>query len=364
MSRLHGVLLAGNTERRRQLYNEPSSTTDGLATAAVSLAAQLVSSITPSQPPLLTIEPIRAPGIRWDKFSNDTNTYDLVGRVVDSMELDEFSAFTGQLDDQGLPSGGGSLVGQDFYEGEFVSGKRDGFGTSYHDGGTGIRYEGEFVSDHPHGFGVAYRRPTDGGHGGSILFDGQWRSGEPFDGIEYGVTGNVVYEGRYINGARAPGSTGLELVSDDETTQMGQSVLVGLSVVIGMLMAHRRRQRDLRQRLAAAVGKERAARQRAIYETALESRARFNENKVDTLPSDVRRRLLQLAAAGSDDPCSAIDAFCRTSRGMCEEDDVWQLALRLAGFVAVGEVYDPRRTFYEYCGSFSKIERGVLLRPA
>jgi len=58
-----------------------------------------------------------------------------------------------------------------------------------------------------------------------------------------------------------------------------------------------------------------------------------------------------------------IDAFCRTSRGMCDEDDIWRLAIRLIGFVAADEVDDPKQAFYDYCGSFSKIERATLLRP-
>ena len=355
--------MSGNASARMR---QPPPPTDGLATATFSLAAQLANSIIPSQPPLLVITPITTPGVRWDTFSQDSNTYDLVGRLGDGMKLDEFVSFTGQLDDQGLPNGQGALVGYDYYEGEFVHGKRDGFGTSYHDGGMALRYEGEFVSDKPHGFGVAYRRPTEWDTGGPLLFVGEWRGGEPVDGTEYDANGDIAYEGTYVDGGRGQLMNPMAMVSVeyDETTRTGKSpVLTSLAVVVGMLMLHRRRQRDLRLRVAATAGKQREMRQRQIYETALEQRARFNENKIDALPVNVRRQLLQLAVQGSDDPCMAIDKFCRASMGMCNEDDIWRFALRLVGFVATGEVAtNPRRVFYGYCGSFSKIERMSLLR--
>lgn len=113
-----------------------------------------------------------------------------------------------------------------------------------------------------------------------VLFAGEWRNGEPVDGMEFDASGNLVYKGLFYNGQRAPSSTAVQPVGGACAT--GGMMAVGM--LLGAVAIHRRRQRDLRARIAHASRTEREARQRAIYEHALEQRARLNPVKPHDLP--------------------------------------------------------------------------------
>jgi hypothetical protein len=96
----------------------------------------------------------------------------------------------------GIPAGSGKLyrAGKLIYEGEFTSGMPNGQGTSVDY--TGERYEGRFLSGQRDGGGKLYVS-------GRLTYDGDWKLGlMEGSGIEYGKSGQPVYEGEFAQGKR------------------------------------------------------------------------------------------------------------------------------------------------------------------
>jgi hypothetical protein len=90
--------------------------------------------------------------------------------------------YEGEVDNQGLPHGHGTLLATNFetskelkgakYIGEFVGGKVEGTGTLFYPNGSKL-YEGECKGDKRHGKGILYNED------GSIWHDGMFENGEP-----------------------------------------------------------------------------------------------------------------------------------------------------------------------------------------
>ena len=137
---------------------------------------------------------------------NKNKYYEVMGNIIEQlkiekdypkMELKFFSDdfFIGILDENNeLPLKGGlyTSIG-DFYIGEFVNGKKEGYGTIIYSNGT--KYEGIFKNDKHDGFGRLSQ--TDG-----EMFVGEWKEGKiNGNGMRQHSNGDR-YIGNYINNIR------------------------------------------------------------------------------------------------------------------------------------------------------------------
>ena len=137
---------------------------------------------------------------------NKNKYYEVMGNIIEQLKVekdypkmelkfisDDF--FIGFLDENNeLPLKGGlyTSIG-DFYIGEFVNGKKEGYGTIIYSNGT--KYEGIFKNDKHDGFGRLSQ--TDG-----EMFVGEWKEGKiNGNGMRQHSNGDR-YIGNYINNIR------------------------------------------------------------------------------------------------------------------------------------------------------------------
>ena len=137
---------------------------------------------------------------------NKNKYYEVMGNIIEQLKVekdypkmelkfisDDF--FIGILDENNeLPLKGGlyTSIG-DFYIGEFVNGKKEGYGTIIYSNGT--KYEGIFKNDKHDGFGRLSQ--TDG-----EMFVGEWKEGKiNGNGMRQHSNGDR-YIGNYINNIR------------------------------------------------------------------------------------------------------------------------------------------------------------------
>lgn len=102
--------------------------------------------------------------------------------------------YSGEVDEEGLPSGQGTLREEDGheYQGEWWRGKPNGRGKRYRKDGT-LVYEGECKDGKEHGLGKSYYF-----YDGTLLYDGEWKDGT-WNGLGkyYRRDGTLCYEGEF-----------------------------------------------------------------------------------------------------------------------------------------------------------------------
>ena len=109
------------------------------------------------------------------------------------------------------------------FEGEYLNGKRNGYGKEYTESGKYLIYDGEYLNGKRHGKGKEY------GYEVYPIFEGEYKNGErngkgieykdgKFEGEylngkrhgkgkKYDYNGSLIFEGEYLNGFRCKGVT-------------------------------------------------------------------------------------------------------------------------------------------------------------
>ncbi len=103
------------------------------------------------------------------------------------------SKYVGQVNEQSLPHGRGKMnfANGDYYEGDFVNGKRTGKGTLKF--ANGNIYEGDFVNDMPHGKGTLKFANGD-------IYEGDVVNDKMTGKGTYKFASGTSYEGDFVNG--------------------------------------------------------------------------------------------------------------------------------------------------------------------
>lgn len=90
-----------------------------------------------------------------------------------------------------LYNGQGTSYYHPKYNGRFVNGSKDGFGTEFYEDGI-KSFEGEFINDYKFGKGIEYK--FDGSKRYECSYQFGYKHG---NGIEYGENGLVIYDGEW-----------------------------------------------------------------------------------------------------------------------------------------------------------------------
>ena len=99
------------------------------------------------------------------------------------------------------------------YEGEYLYGKRNGYGKEYYENSRGIiyKYKGTFLNGKKHGHGIEIKEESQ-----IIKFEGEYLNGERNGkGKEYDNSGKLIFEGEYLNNKKWNGK-GKEFFRDSE----------------------------------------------------------------------------------------------------------------------------------------------------
>jgi len=138
--------------------------------------------------------------------NNKKKYYDIFINTINQLKIDKYYSnmilkfisndfFVGILDDKNnLPKKGGlyTSIG-DHYIGEFINGKKEGYGTIIYNNGT--KYEGYFKNDKHDGFGKLIQLDGE-------MFVGEWKEGKiNGNGIRQHINGDK-YIGNYTNNIR------------------------------------------------------------------------------------------------------------------------------------------------------------------